>query len=167
MTRRKTVFVIVLFMITGSLWAQERQFQRNPLRSLKGGLQAAGAPELTSDQEEQLRALLAEFRQTNGAERPGPEIREAHQAYQNAVLNSDVASAQLQAEIIANHSAAATVSKLEAQARLKIRFLSLLTQDQVDAVLQRNGTAGLFRLLGPSGSGRGQGGPGPSPYFRR
>ena len=151
MINRHSVMAVVLFMITGALWAQERQFQRNPLRGLKHALNAAGAPALTLQQEEQLRALLAEFRETKRAQRPGPEVREARQAYLDAILSSDGAAARLQAEIIANQTAATTVSKLENKASLKIQFLNILTQDQVDAVLRRNGTAGLFRLLGTSG----------------
>ena len=154
MIHRHAVLAMILFLSSGALWAQEHQFQRNPLKGLKGGLTAAGAPELTSEQEEQLRALLAEFRQTQRNERPGTELRQARQAYQDAVLNSDGAAAQLQAEMIANQTAATTLSKLENQASLKIQFLNILTQDQVDAVLQRSGTAGLFRLLGTSGPDR-------------
>jgi len=166
MIYRHSVLAVVLFMITGALWAQERQFQRNPLRGLKGALNTAGAPALTSEQEEQLRTLLAEFRETQRTERPGTAIREARQAYQDAILNSDSAVAQLQAEIIANQTAATTVSKLENQASLKIQFLNILTLDQVDAVLQRSGTAGLFRLLGTPGPGRRQGRR-PNSSFRR
>ncbi len=157
MINRHSVMAVVLFMITGALWAQEHQFQRNPLRGLKGALNAAGAPALTSEQEEQLRTLLAEFRQTQRDQRPGAAVREIHQAYQDAILNSDSAAAQIQAEIIANQIAVDTVSRLENQASLKIQFLNILTQDQVDAVLQNSGTAGLFRLLGTSGPGRWQG----------
>ena len=166
MINRYAVMAIVLLTVTSGLWAQDRQFQRNPLRGLKVGLKAANAPELTSEQEEQLRALLAEFRETTRDSRPGPEVREASQAYQKAILSSDGAAARLQAEIIANHTAATTVSQLENQAGLKIQFLNILTQDQLEAVLQHNGTAGLFRLLGTSSSGRRQGHR-PSPSFRR
>lgn len=166
MINRYAVMAVVLLTVTSALWAQDRQFQRNPLRGLKGGLKAANAPELTSEQEEQLRALLTEFRETTRDARPGTEVSEARQAFLDAILNSDGAAAGLQAEIIANHSAAITVSQLENQASLKIQFLNILTQDQVDAVLQHNGTAGLFRLLGTSGPGRRQGRR-PTPSFRR
>ena len=64
MINRYAVMAVVLLTITSALWAQDRQFQRNPWRGLKGGLKAANAPELTSEQEEQLRALLTEFRET-------------------------------------------------------------------------------------------------------
>ena len=81
---------------------------------------------------------------------------DARQAYMEAILNSDSAAAQLQADIIADQVAAATVSRLDKETSLKIQFLNLLTQDQVDAVLERSGTSGLYRLLGTSDRGRGQ-----------
>ena len=155
MTHRRVALVIVLFVFTGALWAQERQSRRSPLRGLKGALRAAGAPQLTSEQEEQLRALLAESR--HGREDRGREgMGDARQAYMEAILNSDSAAAQLQAEIIAEQFAAATVSRLDKETSLKIQFLNLLTQDQVDAVLERSGTSGLYRLLGTSGRGKGR-----------
>ena len=155
MAHRRLVLVIVLFLFTGALWAQERQSRRSPLRGLKGALRAAGAPELTSEQEEQLRALLAESRQSR--EPGGREgMGDARQAYMEAILNSYSAAAQLQADIIADQVAAATVSRLDKETSLKIQFLNLLTQDQVDAVLERSGTSGLYRLLGTSDRGRGQ-----------
>jgi hypothetical protein len=166
MIRRHAVLAMILFIITGALSAQERQSQRRPLKGLKHALNAAGAPDLNSEQEEQLRALLSESRQTQRDERPGTEVREARHAYRDAVLSSDNAAAQLQAEILASQIAAGTASKLENEASLKIQILNTLTQDQVDAVLQQSGTAGLFHLLGISGPGRRQGRE-PSPYFRR
>jgi len=166
MINRFAAMAVVLLTITSALWAQDRQVRHNPLQGLKGGLKTAGAPELTAEQEEQLRALLTDFREITRDARPGTEVREARQAYLDAVLDSDGAAANLQAEIIAGHTAAITVTKLENRASLKIQFLNILTQDQVDAVLEHNGTAGLFRLLGTSGPGRQQGHR-PHPSFRR
>ncbi len=166
MIHRHTVLTMVLMIFTGTLWAQERPFQRNPLRGLQGALEAANAPALTPEQEEDLRTLLAEFRESRKTDGSRTALGESRQAFQDAVLSSNPAAAQLQAEIIANQVATSTVSRLEAQADLKIQFLNILTQAQVDAVLERTGTSGLFRLLGSPDRGRRQGRQ-PSSRFRR
>ena len=95
MIHRHAVLAMILFMMTGALWAQERQFQRNALRGLQGGLKAAGAPALTPEQEEQLRTLLAEFRQSHRTDSPRTALAEARQAYADAILGSDHDAAQL------------------------------------------------------------------------
>ena len=166
MIHRHTVLAMVLLILTGTLWAQERQFQRDPLRGLKGALKAADSPALTPAQEEHIHALLTEFRESRGADGSRTALGESRQAFQDAILSSDPAAAQLQAEVIANQIATSTVTSLENQASLKIQFLNILTQAQVDAVLERSGTSGLFRLLGSPEPGRGQGRR-PSRPFRR
>ena len=166
MIHRHTVLAMVLLILTGTLWAQERQFQRDSLRGLKGALKTADAPALTPEQEEQLRALLTEFRESRGADGSRTALGGSRQTFQDAILSSDPAAAQLQAEIIANQIATSTVTSLENQASLKIQFLNILTQAQVDAVLERSGTSGLFRLLGSPEPGRRQGRR-PSRPFRR
>ena len=157
MIHRHTVLAMVLLILTGTLWAQERQFQHNPLRGLQGALESADATALTPDQEEQLRALLTEFRESRGADGSRTALGESRQAFQDAILSSDPAVAQLQADIIANQILTSTVTSLENQASLKIQFLNILTQAQVDAVLERTGASGLFRLLGSPEPGNRQG----------
>ena len=120
MIHRHTVLAMVLLILTGTLWAQERQFQHNPLRGLQGALESADATALTPDQEEQLRALLTEFRESRGADGSRTALGESRQAFQDAILSSDPAVAQLQADIIANQILTSTVTSLENQASLKI-----------------------------------------------
>lgn len=142
-----TVMVVVLFLIT--LGAQERQFRRDPLRHLAPALKHAGAPELTLEQQDQLLNVLKEFREAQEDSRPGPEMHEARQVYQDAILNLDSTSAEAQAGVIADEVAASMRSRLEGEAKFKIGVLDILSEDQTELLSQRNGTTGLFRLLGP------------------
>ena len=95
MIHRHTVLAMVLLILTGTLWAQERQFQRNPLRDLQGALDSADGPARTPDQEEPLRALLTEFQESRGADGSRTALGASRQAYQDAILNSDPTAAQL------------------------------------------------------------------------
>ena len=155
--------VLVVASSYGSLWAQERKPQRRPgpLRGLSRALNAAGAPEVTEGQREQLRTLLKDFHAARKAERADTGrsgMREARQAYADAILNSDSAGAQAMADVIVNDVTTTMRANLQNQANLKIQVLNILTQDQVDALLQRSGTRGLFRVLGSIATpGRGQG----------
>ena len=159
------VMTVVLVVATsyGSLWAQERKPQRRPgpLMGLSRALNAAGASEVTEGQREQLRTLLKDFHAARKAERGetgGSGMGEARQAYADAILNSDSAGAQAMADVIVNDATTTMRANLQNQANLKIQVLNILTQDQVDALLQQSGTRGLSRVLGSiAGPGRGQG----------
>jgi len=142
-----TVMVVVLFLIT--LGAQDRQFRRDPLRHLAPALKHAGAAELTLMQQAQLLSVLKEFREAQGNSRPGSEVHEARQVYQDGILNLDIGSAETQAGVIANKMATGMRSRLEAEAKFKIGVLKILSEDQTELLSQRNGTTGLFQLLGP------------------
>ena len=160
-----TVMAVVLVVATsyGSLWAQERKPQRRPgpLRGLSRALRAAGTPEVTEGQRDQLRTLLKDFHAARKAERADTGrsgMREARQAYADAILNSDSAGAQAMTDVIVNDVTTTMRANHQNQANLKIQVLNILTQDQVDALLQRSGTRGLFRVLGSIAKpGRGQG----------
>ena len=151
-----TVMVVGLFLITtyGTLGAQERQFRRDPLRNLGAALKQLGAPELTLEQQDQLLSLAREFREARRAAKPGPAVHEARQAYQEAILSSDNASAQAQADVIANEVTATMRSSLENEANFKIGVLNVLSEDQTGLLLEHVGTSGLFRLLGSQGQRR-------------
>lgn len=170
-----TFLTVGLFLITasGTLGAQERKLQRDFWRGLGVALKKVGAPELTLAQQDQLLSLSREFREVRRANRPGPAVHEARQAYQDAILSSDSASAQAQADLMANEVAARMRTSLESEANFKIEVLNVLSEDQKDLLLERNGTSGLFRLLGRQGPHRRQGrdpsrrqGRGPLPFQR-
>ena len=142
-----TVMVVVLFLIT--LGAQDRQFRHDPLRHLAPALKHAGAGELTLKQQDQLLNVLKELREAQGNSRHGSEVHEARQVYQDGMLNLDIDSAETQADIIAKKMATSMRSRLEAEAKFKIGVLKILSAHQTELLSQRNGTTGLFQLLGP------------------
>lgn len=141
------VMIVVLFLIT--LEAQDRQFRRDPLRYLAPALKHADATDLTLTQQAQLLIVLKEFRETQVNSRPGPEMHEARQVYQDGILTLNIVSAETQAGVIANKMATSMRSRLEAEARFKIGVLKILSEDQTELLSKRNGTTGLFQLLGP------------------
>ena len=148
--------------------------EMDPLRPLKQALEDAGAQQLSSDQEGQLRALVKSFHDSQP--RPGPDdpMRAAHRAYDQAILAGDVAAAQAQATTIANQMAATGSAQLRAEAGFQVQVLNILKAagNQLPALLQRFGSAGLPGLLksplgGPGfGPPQGPGGPGGNPGQR-
>jgi Spy/CpxP family protein refolding chaperone len=135
---------------------------RDALAPLKHALSDAGAPALTSTQETQLNALITAFR---SAHQPQADtvLQSAQRAYEAAILNGDNASAQAQADIIANETANISRTNLKDRAKLEIDALNVLksNDDQVGFLLKRIGSSGLAHLLG---SLAGAGGPGPGGF---
>ena len=137
------------------------------LAGLKHALEEAGAPALSSAQETQLEDLIKAFRQAQSQSGPSDAVQAAHHAYDAAILAGNLSAAQAQATIIANALASATGARLQAQAKFEIDALNVLktNPNQINALLQRVGSAGLGGILkglaggGPGGPG-GRGGPG-------
>ncbi|MBI2820911.1 MAG: hypothetical protein HYX74_01680 [Acidobacteria bacterium] len=141
---------LLLLLVPGTVLAQ-----RDPLAGLKRALAAAGAPALTSAQQEQLTALIQAFRDAHKPQAPDTAVGGAHTAYQNAILNRDAAGAQAQADIIADQMAAQARTRLKDAAKFQIDVLNVLSSDQVSAVQRRVGSAGLSRLLASLAGPRG------------
>jgi len=133
----------------------------DPLMPLKHALEDAGAPALTSQQEDQLKTLVKNLRDARRSQAPDDALRTAHRAYDQAILAGNAAAAQAQATTIANQIAAHTSAHLQAEATFKINVLNILktNDNQVGLLQQRFGTAGLSHLLGALAGG--EGGPGP------
>lgn len=143
--------------------------QFDPLRGLKHALEEAGAPALSTQQEEQLKTLIQQFRDARGNQQPDANLRAAQQAYDAAILAGNTAAANQQAQAIATALAAHTAERLQADAAFKIQVLNVIksNQQQYNALVQKFGTTGVVRLLGslaggPGGFG-GPGGPGHGP----
>ena len=141
--------------------------QPNVLAGLKHALEEAGAPALSAAQETQLEDLIKAYRQAQGQSGPSDAVQAAHRAYDAAILAGNLAAAQAQATIIANALAAGASAHLQAQAKFEIDALNVLKSNanQVNALVQRFGTAGLAGILrglagGPQGGPGGPGGPG-------
>lgn len=143
--------------------------QFDPLMSLKRSLAQANAPELNQAQADQLTALLAAFREQAKPSGPDETLQQAHKAYDDAILNGDLASAQSAANVIAASMSAGTSTRLSLEASFRIQALAIIraNEAQYNALLQRFGTEGVSRIIGGlfrGGFMRGPGG-GPSPMI--
>ena len=119
---------------------------RLSLNALTHALAAAGAPALTSDQEEQLTTLMTAFREAQRPERPDPATN-PRSAYDEAIVAGNLAAAQDQASVIAGHVADRVEKNLESEADFKIQALGVLTEEQQTALLRRTGTVGVSLIL--------------------
>jgi len=166
--------VLLLCVMAGSAASAlaQRGQPRDPLGFLKRALTEANAPALTSQQETQLTDLITGFR---NAQPSGPDqaLEAARTAYDNAILAGDLATAQAQAQVIANRSAALTSARLQAQAKFELDALAVLKSGgQLEPLKQKFGNDHLLRLVGslvggpPFGGGRPGGGPGFGPGSR-
>ena len=135
------------FQVTQAQQPSQPPPSRGSLNVLTRALADAGAPELTSEQEEKLTPLIQTLREQCRSERPEPAEPSPKEAYENAILASDLAAAQQQATLIANQFSARMESKLKAGADAKIQALAVLSDDQKAGLSQRIGTAGVSRVL--------------------
>jgi hypothetical protein len=168
-----------LCLAVGVLMAQPRRPQgpqgppeRDPLGGLKHALTEAGAPALSTQQEQQLTQLIEAFRD-NRPDGPNETLEAAHHAYETAIAAGNLAAANAQAAIIAQQISADASARLQAEAKFKIDVLNVLKSNanQITALTQQFGTAGLSHLLnsllgpgkpgGPGGLGRPDGPPPP------
>lgn len=140
--------------------------QHDVLGALKHALTEAGAPALSAQQEQQLTDLIETARE-NQPKGPNEAMETAHRAYDNAIVAGNLAAANAQAAIIAQQISTETSTHLQAEAKIKIDALNILkaNANQMTALTQRFGTAGLSHLLnslagGPGGPGGPGGGPG-------
>jgi hypothetical protein len=150
--------VLLLCLAAGSFLlvsAQQLPEQRDPLVPLKRALNEAGAPPLTSQQEDQLKHLVLAFQMARRPEGPNTTVPAARRAYDEAIVAGDTAAAQAQAAIIADQRSANVKTNLQAEANFKIQVLKILSEDQVTALLHRAGTAGVSRILSALTGGEG------------
>lgn len=137
----------------------------DPLRGLKRALEPAGAPALTTTQEDQLKTLIQTYRDGQTHE-PNEALQAALEAYDAAILAGDQATANAQAIIIANLRAADNNARLQTAATFKLAVIALLKTngDQAGLLRTKFGDEGFLRLLdgltgGPGGPGGRFGGP--------
>jgi hypothetical protein len=133
---------------------------------LNRALADAGAPALSTTQEQQLNALITTARSSRQGRGPSAEVQAARTAYDNALLAGDTNTAVAQAAIIASATTADLRARLEADANFVVQALNVLKSngDQIGALQRSIGNAGLLRLISSlaGGPGRGFGG-GPRP----
>lgn len=143
--------------------------QPDVLAGLKHALEDAGAPDLSTQQEEQLKALISQARSAGGVPQDNDAVMQARKAYEAAILAGNTNAANTAAQTIANAIAAG----LQAKASFDVQALAILksNQQQFNALTARFGSKGVFHLvdslIGGPGGGRpfgagnpnGQGGP--------
>ncbi|MFN7948696.1 MAG: hypothetical protein U0Z53_25300 [Blastocatellia bacterium] len=143
--------------------------QRQPhdsLFGLKRALSEAGAPALSTTQEDQLKTLITGFQTANPHPGPSDELKAAQDAYDNAILAGDAAAAQTAAATIASLVAAEHAARQQALINFQIAALNILKSGgdaQVTALTQKFSAGGVVRLLGSLAGGGfrpGPGGPG-------
>ncbi|HWQ32213.1 MAG TPA: hypothetical protein VNQ79_04965, partial [Blastocatellia bacterium] len=142
----RTAFALCLMLCALQLAnAQVARTRPTPdqLGGLKRALNEAGAPALSSTQEEQLKTLITAYQQNNPDPGPGAELQAAQKAYEDAILAGDSAAAQAAATTIAGLLSAATTTRLQALANFEIQALSVLlaggdqtSSPQVAALIQ-------------------------------
>jgi hypothetical protein len=162
--------MFALCLIAASaLWAQGRGYRQagtgasatsDPLASLKQVLNQAGATALDSNQEAALNRLITNFRTANQPGAPDPAEQTARDAYVNAILAKDSATARTAADNLASLISARQRMMMEAEAGFQIQTLSVLNSDQVAALqsgIGNNGVLRVLRFLSGPGPGFGRG----------
>lgn len=179
-TFSRALALLCLLAASAPLALAQRGPQGESLGFLKRALTDAGAPALTAEQETKLQELGTAYREARKPAGPDESLKAAHQAYDTALLNGDLAGAQAQAALIANRSAEVMAKHLQVQAQYVIDVAAVLKSGgQWEALKQKFGEERLVRLLGgpgggpgfgpgggrPGGPGFGPGGPGEGPGF--
>lgn len=170
MTRKLGAVIFCAALACAGAVAANAQTARptpDSLRGLKHALETASAPALSSQQEEQLKTLIQQFRESRKSQGPNEALGAARKAYNDAIQAGDVAAASAQAQTIANLVAAQSSENLKAEAGFAIQALAVIksNQQQYDALVQQFGASGVSRLVsGLAGGGR-FGGPGRGPGF--
>jgi hypothetical protein len=129
--------------------AQTARPTPDSLRGLKRALETAGAPALSTQQEEQLKALIQQFRESRKSQEPDAALGAARKAYHEAILAGDAAAANAQAQTIANLVATDSSESLKAESSLAIQALAIIKSNsqQFDALVQKFGNSGVSRLM--------------------
>lgn len=119
----------------------------DPFGFLSRALTEAGAPALTTAEEAQLTTLITSY-QAALPTLPDTTLEAARTAYRDAILAGDLTTAETQATIIANRTAALTSQTLAAQATFEIGVLAVLNSNgQLSALNTRFGTDRTLEIV--------------------
>jgi hypothetical protein len=164
-----TLAIGLLAIGSGLIWGQTTSTVDH-LARLNRALTDAGAPALTTTQEQQLNALITTARSSRQGRGPSAEVQAARTAYDNALLAGDTNTAVAQAAIIASATTSDLRARLEADANFVVQALNVLKSngDQIGALQRSIGNAGLLRLVSSLAGGPGGGfRDGPRPHGGR
>ncbi len=129
-------------------------FQRNPLMRLNRALQSAGAAPLDSNQQQQLNSLISDYRAAQPRGNPDAALQSARHDLENAILAKDEAGMTTAAGKIATEISNQASSTIQDRGKFEIQALSILSSDQVAALKNQIGDAGLIRILGSVAGGQ-------------
>ena len=129
--------------------AQQEKPRMDPLARLERALTAAGAPELSSEQENEIRALITEFGNAHPRPVQNADIPDARKAYEEAILSGDSTGAAYQAESMAKERLDHMVQRQADVAVFAVNVIGILgvNPGQVDALTTQMGTRGFVRLI--------------------
>lgn len=134
----------------------------DPLAGLRHALANAGAPALTSAQEDQLNSLITSFH-SNRPQGPDASVVAARLSFDQAILAGNLGAAQAQASTIASHMVSTMTTRLQAEANFKVQVVNVLKSNgnQLTLLVSSLGTSGVSRLLSQLAGGGPGFGPGP------
>ena len=143
--------VLVVGLIVGATTAlaQMQMPEMNPLAPLNHALHAAGASQLSSQQESEITALILEFRDAHQRPVQNADIPNARKAYEEAILAGDTDAAASQAESIAKAQFDDAVQRQKDAVVFAVKVIGILSADsgQADALITQMGTGGFVRLV--------------------
>src|SRR5207253_6903677 len=117
--------LLLCMMAASAALALAQRTQRDALGFLKRAITEANAPALTANEETQINTLITNFHNAQPSS-PDSALEAARTAYENAILAGDLMTANAQATIIANRTAALSAARLQAEAKLDIDVLQIL-----------------------------------------
>jgi hypothetical protein len=121
--------------------------QRDSLRSLRRAIADANATALSTDQETQINTLITNYKAALPDD-SDDALDAAREAFDAAILGGDLATAQAQAAIIANRTAALSSGRLHADAVFEIGVLATLKSGgQLDPLIQKFGNERVLALV--------------------
>lgn len=111
----------------------------------------AGAPELSAEQEDAIAALIESHRENRPERQRDQANADLHDSYTDAILAGDLEAAKELANQIAQLMTEHTAERLQAQAEFQIQLLGVLDPtSQLALLIEKEGTRGILRLLGPN-----------------
>ncbi len=152
---------LVCLALSGSVRAQmgpggNTPRRPDPVAMLNNSLESAGAAQLGTDQQQQLTAIVNDYRAAhqppqNGARDQG--IQGAKKDLEAAILSKNAAAADAAADKMSAQITGRATNTIRDLARFEIQVLGVLTADQVNALRTQYGNEGLLRSLGSLAGG--------------
>jgi hypothetical protein len=154
-TKRNTKQWLISLLVLGlictatTVLAQQNKPRMNPLAPLQRALSAAGAAELSPEQETEIQSLMLQFRENHQRQFEATDLQSAHKAYEEAILNGDSGAAASQAALMANARIEEMVQRQIEVADFAINAIAILDPEsgRADALIDQMGTRGFVRLI--------------------